>query len=181
MGAVERFLLGSVSERVARYAHCSVLIARGSRLRRAIVAVDGSESARHALDALARLPLPTDLELVLVHVLRRDALPPAFQLGSGLSGGAVFDEYTEQYHALGEQIVKDALSRVRQSGHKGTEQVRCGAPAEELIAAAQETDADLIVVGAANKSALGRLLLGSVSGRVLHHAPCSVLVARTAD
>src|SRR5262249_9269220 len=40
MGAVERFLIGSVSERVARYAHCSVLVARGESARRAIVAVD---------------------------------------------------------------------------------------------------------------------------------------------
>ena len=37
MGAVERFLIGSVSERVARYAHCSVLVARGETIGRAIV------------------------------------------------------------------------------------------------------------------------------------------------
>jgi nucleotide-binding universal stress UspA family protein len=181
VGAVERFLIGSVSERVARYAHCSVLVARGDRLGRAIVAVDDSESAEHALVALARLPLPADLEITLVHVLRPDALPPALRLGPGLSGGALYDEYAGQYHALGGQIVEHALAQLRQAGREGATQVRCGAPAEELIAAAQEIDADLIVVGAANKSALGRLFLGSVSGRVLTHAPWSVLVARTAD
>jgi hypothetical protein len=48
-----------------------------------------------------------------------------------------------------------------------------------VIALAREIGADLIVTGAANKSALGRLFLGSVSGRLLSHAPCSVLIART--
>jgi nucleotide-binding universal stress UspA family protein len=181
IGAVERFLIGSVSERVARYAHCSVLVARGDRLRRAIVAIDGSESAEHALEALARLPLPPELEVTLVHVLRPDTLPASLRPGLGLSAGAMFDEYAEQYDALGEQIVERARVRVRQAGFKASGQVRCGIPAEELIAAVQESDADLIVVGAANKSALGRLFLGSVSGRVLTHAPCSVLVARTAN
>ena len=47
-----------------------------------------------------------------------------------------------------------------------------------MIALAREIGADLIVTGAANKSALGRLFLGSVSGRLLSHAPCSVLVFR---
>jgi nucleotide-binding universal stress UspA family protein len=63
----------------------------------------------------------------------------------------------------------------------GENQVRQGLSAEELTAAAQEVDADLIVVGAANRSALGRLFLGSVSGRVLTHARCSVLVARSQE
>ena len=179
MGAVERFLLGSVSERVARYAHCSVMVARGDTLRRAIVAVDGSESAEHALDALLRLPLPAEMEITLVYVLRPDALPPALQLGPGFSGGAMIDEYEQQYHTLGEQIVQHAQAHLHHAGREAATEVRRGAPAEELIAAAREAGADLIVVGAANKSALGRLFLGSVSSRVLSHAPCSVMVARS--
>jgi nucleotide-binding universal stress UspA family protein len=181
MGAVERFLLGSVSERVARYAHCSVLVARGDRLRRAIVAIDGLESSERALDALARLPLLADQELTFVHVLRPDTVSPTLEPGGSLGGGALFDEYVDQHHVTGQQVVERALARAPLADNRGATRVRCGAPAEELIAAAQEIDADLIVVGAANKSALGRLFLGSVSGRVLTHAPCSVLVARTAN
>lgn len=180
MGAIEHILLGSVSERVARYAHCSVLVARGDTLQRAIGAVDGSESAEHALEALLRLPLPAEMEMTLVHVRRPDTLPPALQLGPGFSAGATIDEYERQYHALGEQIVRHAQAHLHHAGREAATEVRCGAPAEELVAAARESSADLIVVGAANKSALGRMFLGSVSSRVLCHAPCSVLVARSA-
>jgi nucleotide-binding universal stress UspA family protein len=179
MGAIEHLVIGSVSERVARYAHCSVLVARADTLKRAVVAVDGSESAGQALDAILRLPLPVDLEMILVYVRPPATLPPALQLGPGFSGGAMLDEYLQQSHALGEQIVRHAQAHLRHVGREATTGVRCGDPAEELIAAAREAGADLIVIGAANKSALGRLFLGSVSGRVLSHAPCSVMIART--
>src|SRR5262249_31791079 len=77
MGVMERLLIGSVSENVARYSHCSVLVARGDSLQRAIIAVDGSESADRALAAFVRLPLPDDLELIVMPVLRPGAaLPP---------------------------------------------------------------------------------------------------------
>jgi nucleotide-binding universal stress UspA family protein len=55
---------------------------------------------------------------------------------------------------------------------------REGDPAEVLIEVAQEQDADLIVVGARGLSGLKRFLLGSVSSKLSHHAPVSVLVVR---
>jgi nucleotide-binding universal stress UspA family protein len=79
-----------------------------------------------------------------------------------------------------EHILDRAAQRLRAAGRRAEVAIRWGAPADQLIAAAYEGDADLIVVGSANRSTLGRLFLGSVSGRVLSHAPFSVLVARSA-
>ena len=59
-----------------------------------------------------------------------------------------------------------------------TEEVRLGTPAGEIIEAASEFDADLIVVGSQGRSAIGRLILGSVSKRIATDAQCSVRVAR---
>ena len=56
--------------------------------------------------------------------------------------------------------------------------VRAGAPADEIVRAADELDVDLIVVGGRGKGAVEAMLLGSVAYRVLHHAPCPVLVTR---
>jgi nucleotide-binding universal stress UspA family protein len=56
--------------------------------------------------------------------------------------------------------------------------VRAGTPADEIIRAANELNVDLIVVGGRGKGAVEAILLGSVSYRVLHHAPCPVLVTR---
>jgi nucleotide-binding universal stress UspA family protein len=49
-----------------------------------------------------------------------------------------------------------------------------GVPSEELIKAGE--DADLIVVGSRGSGGFGRLLLGSVSSQITHHAPCPVVV-----
>ena len=57
-------------------------------------------------------------------------------------------------------------------------EVRTGDPAVQLERAAEETDADLVVVGARGHSVARRLLLGSVSSRLLHHAHRPVLVVR---
>jgi nucleotide-binding universal stress UspA family protein len=56
--------------------------------------------------------------------------------------------------------------------------MRSGDPATGLVDAALDEGADLLVLGSHGHSALARFLLGSVSQDVLHHAPCSVLLAR---
>jgi nucleotide-binding universal stress UspA family protein len=179
MGFVEHLLLGSVSERVARYAPCSVLVARGETIRHAVIAVDGSEASEHALGALLHLPLPAGLKITLVHVLRPLDMMPPLQLGTGLNWETIRQQYDDQLQGVGLRIVRHAQDRLKAVGHEAEIDVRCGGAADEVITLAREIGADLIVTGAANKSALGRLFLGSVSGRLLSHAPCSVLIART--
>lgn len=56
--------------------------------------------------------------------------------------------------------------------------VRDGAPASQIIEEAIEWPADLIVVGTRGRSAIKRILLGSVANYVAHHAPCSVEIVR---
>ncbi len=57
--------------------------------------------------------------------------------------------------------------------------VREGAPAEEILRAAQFTNADLIVLGTHGRTGLARLLMGSVAEQVVRKAPCPVLTVRT--
>jgi len=52
-------------------------------------------------------------------------------------------------------------------------------PADELVQAAVDVDADLILLGSHHRKAVARMVLGSVAEKVLHRAPCSVLIAQT--
>jgi nucleotide-binding universal stress UspA family protein len=56
--------------------------------------------------------------------------------------------------------------------------VSIGNPAEEIIKAAEERRTELVVVGRQGRNAIERFVMGSVSDRVVRHAPCDVLVAR---
>ncbi len=63
------------------------------------------------------------------------------------------------------------------SGRKMDTEVRAGSPATAILDAAEEIDADLIIV-ASHRPGLQDYLLGSTAGRVVRHAKCSVLVLR---
>ncbi|HWV84055.1 MAG TPA: universal stress protein [Capillimicrobium sp.] len=73
----------------------------------------------------------------------------------------------------------DAAEMVRTAGVEVETYARQGDPADAILDVAEETDADLIVVGNKGMTGAKRFLLGSVPNKVSHHAPCSVLIIRT--
>ena len=79
------------------------------------------------------------------------------------------------------QTVLDAeAERIRESGVNDVETfAREGDPADAILDVAEETGADLIVVGNKGMTGARRFLLGSVPNKVSHHAPCNVLIVRT--
>ena len=77
-----------------------------------------------------------------------------------------------------EQFLAGEAKRLRQAGWAGSTQIRYGDPADEIIQAVEEHDADLVVLGSHGTSGVKRFLLGSVSDRVLIYSPCSVLIVK---
>ena len=120
--------------------------------RRILVGFDGSEPAWRALDVAARMT-GYGSTLAVVSVAR---------MGKG-SVRALLDHAHERM--LGHQVTATYVER-----H--------GAPAEELVAAARELGADLVVVGRRTGGGTGAHEPGSVSEDVLRDAPCDVLVIR---
>lgn len=74
----------------------------------------------------------------------------------------------------------EAAAELRKSfpGTEVTEEIVMGTPDRVIVDKATEWDADLIALGSHGRGFWGRMMLGSVSDAVLHHAPCSVLVVR---
>jgi nucleotide-binding universal stress UspA family protein len=92
-------------------------------------------------------------------------------------GGRDFDDEASQAAESELQRVHDELNgdglelEVRQL-------VRGNEPAEDLISVANETDADLIVIGLRRRTPVGKLILGSNAQRILLDAPCAVLAVK---
>jgi nucleotide-binding universal stress UspA family protein len=75
--------------------------------------------------------------------------------------------------------LEDAAQLARDGGVGVEVYARQGDPADAILDVAEETTADLIVVGNKGMTGARRFLLGSVPNKVSHHAPCSVLIIRT--
>lgn len=183
------FLLGSVSEWVLNEAPCSVLVGRPqarqkrpSSAMRILLATDGSPDSWAAVDFLKILNFPKSSKLTLLHVVRKHVYQTEQVLMGGRSSRSQFAKLAEQLLKQrgreGVTLFQESRERLAASGLIIEECLASGHEAQEILKAARRTRADLIVVGSRGLTGLRRLLLGGVSHKVVHHAPCSVLVIR---
>ena len=175
-GGLSSILLGSVSEEVIDRSPIPVLVARRSKARRLIVAIDGSPAANEAVDFLARDRTFAGLDATVVQVA-----PPVWPWWLGVSAGDT--DSVEVIMGMNETARRESQAAADRStkllvdaGLAATRRDRTGDPAEEVVRASTELDADTIVIGSRGRTGLRRLVLGSVARQVVRHAPASVLV-----
>lgn len=139
-----------------------------------LVGLDGSDYSLKALDVAIDLAKKYQSQLILVHVVMRQIYainPPEAGI---LAGTAIVREL----EAEGKMILAKGEETVRAQGLPVEVRLRQGVPAEELLRAAAEEKADLIVLGSRGLSQVKAFLLGSVSDKVSHHAKCPTLIVR---
>jgi nucleotide-binding universal stress UspA family protein len=141
-----------------------------------IVGVDGSSHSQRALEWAAREAAArhTSLTVLTVHQA----------LGSGWSGGPVAypgdQDLTEHARELALAETDKALEAIgTQQPTEVTVRAVNGLPAQELLSAAE--GAEMLVIGSRGAGGFTRLLLGSVSSQVTHHATCPVVVIPAED
>jgi nucleotide-binding universal stress UspA family protein len=141
--------------------------------RHILVGVDGSDASAHAADMAGRLALDLDAKLTVVFVRQLPTVPAS---PFGVTGVTMdLDSYWEAQERLASSQAASVLDGL---GVAWRLEVRTGDPTVQLELGADENGADLVVVGARGHSVAHRLLLGSVSTRLLHHARRPVLVVR---
>lgn len=133
---------------------------------KALLAYDGSDGSKRALDAVARL-------------LRADGVVTVIAVAEGMPmlsyAGTI--PLPEQEDERREQLA-EAEKALGVHGIAATTMLRSGDPASAILSEAESEGADVIVLGTRGLSTAERWLVGSVSTKVLHHAHCSVLVVR---
>ena len=182
-GALHRFLLGSVSQKVMKYAACSALIVRSAEqgagseplpdsTLRILAGFDQSETANAAIRWLSSLPLGERAKVRLMTVLE---LVMVFRMDILQTQSPEWQTKIRQ----AKEALDKAAERLRQATPNVTTQLREGRDkGEEILKAASDFDAHLVVVGATGRSGIEKFLLGSVSNRIAHHASSPVLVVR---
>lgn len=144
-----------------------------------ILATDGAKQSDAAIDSLKRMLLTDGDEIKIVNIVDM-ALPMSIDIYGGYLPDTTELEKTAREH--GTKILEQTAAKL--NAFAGSQKVSVttemlfGSPESRIVETAEEWKADLIIVGSHGYSRWERLLLGSVSDSVVHHAPCSVLVVR---
>jgi nucleotide-binding universal stress UspA family protein len=132
---------------------------------RILIAYDGSDASKRALERVETFMKSADVALVTVaRPIYRDA---------PYTGYADPNDEEEQRQAL-----EAAREELEQAGIGATGYAPVGDPAEQILSTARAFEAELIVIGARALSGVGRLVLGSVSTKVMHESDCDVLIVK---
>jgi nucleotide-binding universal stress UspA family protein len=139
-----------------------------------LLAIDGSASSQDALEEVARRPWPSPSTLLILSVIQ-PYTPPATEI---VLASATLEEVRQRQAQDAEQLTRQARERIAASELSVEASVREGDPRTVIVDAADEWQADLIVVGSHGRTGLTRLVMGSVAQAVVAHAHCSVEVVR---
>ncbi|MCB1023510.1 MAG: universal stress protein [Acidobacteria bacterium] len=171
--------------------HLPQLIGEWRKAMKIVVGYDGSGPSGKALDDLAYAGLPATGVEALVISVAEVWMPPANQVnGNGFNKDDFPDsinDLVEKRQKIAENVIHEAelLSRYAKEkiaaefpGWEVTAEATNGSPGWEILARANSFKPALIVVGSQGRNAFGRILLGSISHKILTEAKCSVRVAR---
>jgi nucleotide-binding universal stress UspA family protein len=144
--------------------------------KRIVVGTDGSETADQAVRQAIELAKLTGASLSLVSAYQP---APGRRVQAEQTGAPADVQYEIGPREDVNLILAAAAADAKQQGIEVQTHPVEGDPADAILNVAEETNADLIVVGNKGMTGARRYLLGSVPNNVSHHAPCSVIIVRT--
>ncbi len=182
---IGRWMLGSVTDKVVRYAQHPTLVVRATgdepeqgvpKLDRIIVPLDGSALAEAAVPHAVELAKTLDLGISLV----RSMAPSTYADHFADSMSDMYDHLMDELEADARDYLRDEAAVVRGMGVEDvTESASTGPAAQAVLSEIGEAGKALVVMATHGRSGLGRLLLGSVTDRVVRHSHGPVLIIRS--
>ena len=140
--------------------------------KRILLAYDGSDAGQKALLDCQDLAQWSGSELSLIAVM------PSAMSFVGLEGGVYDIELEEREKKKYRAVLDEGLRRLSEAGYSAKGELVAGEAIDEITRYARKMEADLIVVGHKHlDSWAARWWRGSISGALIEHSPCSVLVA----
>ncbi|MFC7081327.1 universal stress protein [Halorussus caseinilyticus] len=173
---LSRYLLGSVTEKVVRLSEVPVLTIRTHDDARTsfpyenvLIPTDGSEAASGAIDRAVDFASAFDATLHAVSVIDDTSL--GFDVRSASASG--------ELEATADAALADAAARASDAGVEAVvEEVLRGEVARTIREYAEDNDIDVVVMGTAGRGGADRVLLGSVTERLVRTSPVPVVTVR---
>jgi nucleotide-binding universal stress UspA family protein len=176
---VDRYLLGSVTEKVVRLSAVPVLTVKAADdgavtypYTDILVPTDGSEGAEAALGPAVDIAHAYDARLHALSVIETMAM------GVDLRSGAILDELEASAQSAVATVEKEAT---RAAVSAVDTEIRHGDPYRGIRSYVEEHDVDLVVMGTHGRSGIERYLLGSVAEKTVRTSPVPVMTVRRPD
>jgi nucleotide-binding universal stress UspA family protein len=174
---IRRLLMGSVTAKVIGYSPCNVLVVprlAEIRYEKILVATDGSKYSIAAASEAIGIAKRCGAELFIVSVVPTEASSPFDIVHSEMQHEMI----AQKEFRDGEKNVNDLLVTAKQEGVTVAGNIIQGRPYEVIVEHSREKGVDLIVMGSHGRTGMERLLMGSVTERVVGNADCPVLVVK---
>jgi nucleotide-binding universal stress UspA family protein len=184
-------LLGGVVQQIVEYAEDPVLVVRApyERLQRILLITDGSVHSQRASHYLGSFPIPDLADVRVMHVLPPMPSPSliarSWPVGSEAMAPVpsyeteeLLTKQAEEEERHGKVLLDQTVMDLADFGIEATSVLMRGDAATEIIEYANQNQIDLIVAGSRGLSQMRRLLLGSLSRKLVHYAGCSVLIVK---
>ena len=143
-------------------------------MKKILVATDGSEKSKHAMEEAASLAKAFDAEITVISVSQ----DTQFYIGDQTFGSGHMFVLQEDIEKAVKQILKRASEFFAEKGLEVKTVLGKGYPADVICETAEEGEFDLIVLGSRGLGSIKGFILGSVSSRVAHHCKRNVLIVK---
>jgi len=141
------------------------------QIKTVLVAVDGSEYSNKAVRYACAIGPPLGAEVILLHVVPMLVSATPYH-------DTVSDQPFLALQKVGEEILANAARLASSLDCEVTELISHGDPANKIVDIACEREVELIIMGSRGVSGIKRLVVGSISDKVVNHAPCPVMIVR---
>jgi hypothetical protein len=175
---LRRLLMGSVTAKVIGYSPCNVLVVprlAEIKYKKILVATDGSKYSVAAASEAIGIAKRCGADLFIISVVPTETASPFDIVHSEMQHEMIAQKEFQD----GEKNVNDLLVVARQEGVNVKGHIIQGRPYDVIVENSREEGVDLIVMGSHGRTGMERLLMGSVTERVVGNADCSVLVVKT--
>jgi nucleotide-binding universal stress UspA family protein len=147
-------------------------------LKKIMIATDGSDCSRLAVDKGIELAQLSGGTVYAIYVVSTDYLSPIDGDSFSMGVDPYWMSMQEAWKTQGQQAVNYVKGLGEMKGINVESVLLQGNPSDELIRYAEEKKMDIIIMGTLGKTGLDRLLLGSVAGNVVRHSKVPVMVVR---
>lgn len=169
----EKYQLGTTAEKIIRRSSKPVLVIKENQpfsIKTILCPVDFSRESSRALKNALVAARRFDAKLIVLSVYEEAV---SLKMAPGYDAKEAFRKYEEQFNRFLEKFTWHGVSC-----HK---EVIAGKPSVEILQAVHRYHADLLIMGTTGRTGLNRMMMGSVTERVVREVPCSFLTTKSED